>query len=420
MNMTRKRGRVAAWAAALALTLAVGACGGDDGGGGGDGETASGEVSGNLTVWAPGVEGEKLPELARDFEKENPGVKVKVTAIPIEQAHDKILTSIAGGQTPDISWVGTTWMAEFAKTGALEETPDSIDPSQFFEGAQASTEVDGTSYGVPWHVETRLLYYRTDIAKKAGITEAPQTWDELKAMAEAMQEKGGAKYGINLSSNNWQEWAPFVWQNGGEIVDGEQFTLDTPEAVEATDFYQSFFREKLTPPSTPSGFDITPAFVRGTHPMFFSGPWHMGLIDEAGGKGFEDKWAIAPMPADDSNTSFVGGGDLVVFKQSENKEAAWKFVEYLTTPEVQAKFYEIAADLPSTKAAWELPALAKDERLKLFGEQLEAAKSPPAIPKWGEMETMLNTELDRIMTSGTSPEEATQTLQEKAEAIGTS
>ena len=267
--------------------------------GGGDesADPTSGKAKGTITVWAPGVEGEKLPELARDFEKENPGVKVKVTPIAIDQAHDKILTSIAGGKTPDVSWVGSTWMGEFAKTGALDEAPSSIDQSQFFQGARDAVTVDGKAYGVPWHVETRLLYYRTDIAKKAGITSPPKTWDELKEMARALQSKGGAKYGINLSTNNWQEWAPFVWQNGGEIAEGDKYTLTSPEAVEATEFYKSFYDEKLAPPATPQGFDIVPAFVRGTHPMFFSGPWHMGLIDEAGGKGFDKKWTIAKMPA---------------------------------------------------------------------------------------------------------------------------
>ncbi len=75
--------------------------------------------------------------------------------------------------------------------------------------------------------------------------------------------------------------------------------------------------------------------------MFFTGPWHMGLIEEAGGKGFEGKWAVAPMPTKETNTSFVGGSDLAVFKRPKNRDAAWKFVEYLTKPETQAKWYEI-------------------------------------------------------------------------------
>ena len=72
---------------------------------------------------------------------------------------------------------------------------------------------------MPWYVETRLLYYRKDIAEKAGITDPPATWDELKAAAKAMQDKGGAKYGISLGTKNWQEYLPFLWSNGGDVID---------------------------------------------------------------------------------------------------------------------------------------------------------------------------------------------------------
>ena len=248
---TRRRahsGRGAAWRVAL-LTLvaafAVAACGGDGDDGAAD-EGAAGtttaateateEVSGDITVWAMGAEGEKLDVLAKDFMAANPGVKVRVTPIAWDVAHDKLLTSVAGGETPDVSQMGTTWMGEFAETGALAEVPDTIDMNQFFEGARNTAIIDDTPYGVPWYVETRLLYYRSDIAKKAGVNKPPETWDELKAMARAMKEQGGAKYGISLAPNNWQEFLPFVWQNGGEVVEGDQFTFESPEVVEALEF----------------------------------------------------------------------------------------------------------------------------------------------------------------------------------------
>ena len=124
---------------------------------------------------------------------QNPGVTVNVTPIAWDVAHDKLLTSVAGGETPDVSQMGTTWMGEFAATGALEEVPDSIDMESFFEGARNTAIIDDKPMGVPWYVETRLLYYRKDIADKAGITEPPKTWDELKEMATALKEKGGAQ-----------------------------------------------------------------------------------------------------------------------------------------------------------------------------------------------------------------------------------
>ena len=400
------------------LVLAAAACGGDDDGG--DEAAGGGEAGGSITVWAMGAEGEKLSVLAKDFMAANPGTTVKVTPIAWDVAHDKLLTSVAGGTTPDVSQMGTTWMGEFAKTGALEEVPDDISLDGTFEGARNTAIVDGTPFGVPWYVETRVLYYRTDIAEKAGITAPPANWDELKAMARAMKEKGGAKYGISLSPNNWQEFMPFVWQQGGEGATEEGYSFDSPEVVEALAYYQSFFKEGLTSPSVPEGFDVTQGFVAGTHPMFFSGPWHMSLIEEQGGAELEGKWDVAPMPKEDSGTSFVGGSDLVVFKDGENKETAWEFVRYLLDPKVQQKWYTTVSALPSVESAWEQGELSTDKRLSLFGEQLKDAKAPPPIPTWEQVAAeAVNTEMEKVMTGGSTPEQGAKAMQQKAESIGT-
>jgi multiple sugar transport system substrate-binding protein len=399
------------------LVLGAGGCGGSDDEGTGGTEAAGGTI----TVWAMGAEGEKLDVLAKDFMRENPGITVRVTPIAWDVAHDKLITAVAGNKTPDVSQMGTTWMGEFAKTGALEEVPDSIDVGAFFESAKETGVVDGSTFGVPWYVETRVLYYRTDIARKAGITEPPADWDALKEMARAMKEKGGARYGIALSPNNWQELLPFIWQNGGEVIseDGE-VNFESPEVIEAIEYYQSFFKEGLTAESVPEGFDVTQGFVAGTHPMFFSGPWHMSLIEEQGGAKLEGKWDVALMPENDSRTSFVGGSDLVVFKNSGNKDAAWKFVEYLLQPDVQRRWYTTVSALPSVETAWDSGPLANDENLSLFGEQLQDAKTPPAIPKWEQIASeAINAEMEKAMVGGASAEEAAKAMQAKASSIGT-
>ena len=404
-----------------ALTLGLAALAAGCGGGDESASVDTGTASGEITVWAMGAEGEKLDVLAKDFMAQNPDIKVKVTPIAWDVAHDKLLTSVAGNQAPDVSQMGTTWMGEFAKTGALDEVPESIDQGAFFDSALSTAVVDGKTYGVPWYVETRLLYYRTDIAEKAGITKAPESWDELKTMAEAMQKQGGAKYGISLSPANWQELLPFMWQNGGEVLsEGGEFTFDSPENVEALEFYQSFFKEGLTAASVPEGFDIVPVFIQGTHPMFFSGPWHMSLIEEQGGADIKGKWAVAPMPKKESATSFIGGSDLVVFKNGKNKPAAWKFVEYLSTPAVQQKWYSTVSALPSVESAWESGDLSTDEQLSLFGEQLKDAKTPPTIPHWEQVAAdAINTEMEKAMIGDASAAEAAKAMQAKASSIGT-
>ena len=132
-------------------------------------------------------------------------------------------------------------MAEFAKTGALDTPPSSFNPNSFFKSAWNTDVVNGTAYGVPWYVDTRVLFYRTDIAQKAGITSPPQNWDQLLADARAMQQKGGAKYGISLQANDWEELLPFVWQGGGQIYQNGQYTFNSPEVVQALSYYQTFF-----------------------------------------------------------------------------------------------------------------------------------------------------------------------------------
>lgn len=381
---------------------------------------SSAAVSGTLTVWAMGNEGVKLKVLADGFMADNPGVTVNVTPVDWGQAVAKLQTAIAGNQTPDVSQMGTDMMGQFAATGALEAVPANFAPDTFFESAWNTNVVDGVVSGVPWYVETRLLYYRTDIAEKAGITAPPATWEELTAMAKAMQDKGGAEWGLSLGTKNWQEYLPFLWSNGGDVMDAEgNFQLNSAQAVEALTYYKSFFEEGLSPKSVPEGFDITPAFVAGTHPMFFSGPWHLALIKEAGGAGFEANWTIAPMPTKVSATSFVGGSNLVVYKNSENKDAAWAFVQYLTDPATQVTWYGEVGDLPAVQSAWDDPALTGDENVAAFGQQLDDTKAQPALETWSELGTALNGTLEKLTTGGLDPQAAADEMQAEAERIGT-
>jgi multiple sugar transport system substrate-binding protein len=434
----RLASRAAMLVVAFALTFGIAACGTNSGSGAPAGSTGTGgastapggstgtggspaaNLSGTLTVWAMGNEGTMLKTLADEFMKVNTGVKVNVTPVDWGQAVTKLQTAIAGGTTPDVSQMGTDMMGQFGANGNFDPVPADIDKSAYFESAWNTNIVGGTAVGVPWYVETRLLYYRKDIAEKAGITAPPATWDDLKAMAKAMQEKGGAKYGISLGTKNWQEYFPFLWSNGGDVVDASGApALNSPQAVEALTFYESFFTEGLTPKSVPEGFDITPAFVKGDYPMFFSGPWHLGLIEKAGGAGFESKWAIAPMPKKATATSFLGGSNVVVFKGSQNKDAAWAFVKFLSDPKTQALWYKTATDLPAVQAAWEDPDVASDPNVKMFGDQLKDTKAQPASATWSKLSSAINDVLEKMTTGGMAPQAAADEMQKQAESIGT-
>ena len=424
--MRRTTATTVASVALLALT--VSACGRNDASSGATQTgkaVSSGAATGTLNVWAMGAEGEKLPDLVKEFESANPGVKVQVTAIPWDAAHDKFTTAITANKTPDVAMVGTTWMGEFAGMGALDPTPGSIDKSAFFEGAQKTTEVNGTSYGIPWYVETRLVYYRTDLAKKAGMTTPPTDWDGLKSMAKAMQDKAGAKWGIGLQAGgtgSWQSVMPFAWSAGADLTKdgGKAYNFDSPELLKATKYYQSFFTDGISDKAAPATPTTEPDFVSGKVPMFISGPWEMSAVEKAGGGDkFKDKYDVFQIPADKTSSSFVGGSNLAVFKNTKNRDSAWKFVQWLSDPKTQVKWYGMSTDLPSVKSAWQDPALTSDTKLAVFGKQLETAQAPPSFATWEQVVTGFDTEMEKVTKTGADPAAALKTVQKQADSIGT-
>ncbi len=417
-----------ATALAAAAALVLSGCGRDDDtdGGSGDGNAApsaditDGPATGSIEVWAMGTEGELLGDFLADFEEENPDVTVEVTPVPWEGAHDRISTAIAAGETPDVSLIGTTWMGEFAETGGLEATPtDLFGEDDFFPGPWASTVVDGTSYGVPWYVETRALFYRTDLADAAGL-EPPQSWDDLKAFAQGLQQ-AGAQQGIYLQpgqSGSWQTFMPFAWQNGATLTDGDAYTLDSPEMTEALEYYMSYFSEGLSQDTVLQPGALEQMFADGTIGSFISGPWHIGLVRDAGAT---DNFDVVPLPGKDEGpgTSFVGGGNLAVFTDSDNKDGAWKLIEYLTQSEVQQSWYETATGLPSRPDAWEGGPVVADPLVAVFGEQLESTEAPPAVPTWEQVATVIDGDVEAAVRGTMPAADAVTDMQSQASSIGT-
>ncbi|MFI6322859.1 sugar ABC transporter substrate-binding protein [Nonomuraea sp. NPDC050556] len=384
-------------------------------------DVATDKAGGQITVWAIGEEGKALGAFAKDFEAANPGVKVNVTPMGWDVAHDKITSAIAGNAAPDVSMIGSTWSGELSKTGALEPTPGNlIDKSAFFPGAWQTVDVNGTAYGVPWYVETRVLYYRKDQAEKAGV-KPPTTWEEMISFSKALKEKGGAKKGFNqgYTEGSWQELLPLIWQAGGEIVKDNTYTFDTPEAVSALKQYATLFQQKLAPNDTPKG-GFPQNFIKGEVGGFVSGPWMVGVLNNDGGAGFQDKFDLALYPkGPKAGTSFVGGSDMVVFKSTKNRDTAWKFLQWLSDPKVQAKWYTTVKALPAVQTAWQEPELTADKQLAIFGEQLKDAKTPPPFPTWEQVAKVLETELEKLALGKSTPEEAAKAIQSQADTIGT-
>jgi len=132
-----------------------------------------------LSVWSFGAEGEAVAPMVRDFERANPDIHVRVQQIPWTAAHEKLLTAFVGGALPDVAQLGNTWILEFAALRALAPLDSVLSRDStlmprddYFPGVLATNVVDDTLYGVPWYVDTRVMFYRADLLRRAGVARA--------------------------------------------------------------------------------------------------------------------------------------------------------------------------------------------------------------------------------------------------------
>jgi multiple sugar transport system substrate-binding protein len=409
--------RLAAVTAVTTTTaLLLSACGGS-----GAAEQKSAEEQQTLTVWGMGEEGRHLQKLGDEFEKKHPNITVEVTPVGWDVVHQKLVSAVAAGELPDMAQMGSTMMGEFIALDALEPVDTEVfDKADFFPAAWEGNVSGDETYGVPWYVDTRVLYYRTDLAKQAGVGKAPATWKDMRGLAEAYRNKAGTAQGAYLQPSDlgtWQTWVPFLYSAGGRLLDDDgEPALNSPEAVEALTEYGRYFRSGLSQKSSPPGYDVVKDFGSGRVPMFVSGPWVVRNITEQQPQ-IAGAWSVAPLPAGDTSTSFVGGSSLVTFSDSGHKAAAEKFTAYLTSVEKQADWYEMSRALPANQAAWDQPEMAEAPYREVFEKQLKTSLPVPPLEKWEEFAAKIDEGVARVAQKGADPKQTAEWMQQQTEGL---
>ena len=383
-----------------------------------------------LRFWGMGREGEVVAELVRDFEREHTGVRVEVQQIPWTAAHEKLLTSHVGRATPDVAQLGNTWVPEFAAIealvplGAWIARSPSIDSSAFFAGIWNTNIVDDTVFGIPWYVDTRVLFYRTDILAQAGYDSIPGDWAGwLEAMRAVKRVVGPERWAIFLPTNEWMQPVILGQQAGSPVLkDGGRYGAFSDSAFRrGFDFYLGLFEEGLAPPiSMTQMSNVYQEFARGAFAMYITGPWNIGEFKRRLPPEMEGKWATAPLPGPTgpaSGVSNAGGSSLVMFQHTPHKEEAWALIEFLARPEQQRRFFELTGSLPAREAAWETSALADDPYARAFWVQLQRVEPLPKVP---EIELIVTKVLERAETAirgGVPAERALAELDREVNAI---
>lgn len=337
-----------------------------------------------IELWGLGREGEVVAELIPEFERET-GIRVDVQQIPWTAAHEKILTAHVGNSLPDVVQVGNTWISELVTIDAITPIRETLVPrADYFPGIWDTNVVDGTLYGVPWYVDTRVLFYRTDM-----IDTPPRTWSEWVAVMEGLKKrtKRDGFYPIMLPTNEWPQPVLLAVQRGATLVDDAGHArFEEPQFIEAFAFYIDLFRRGLAPAvSNAQIANPYQQFGAGDFAMFISGPWDVGQLRDRLTKEQQETWSTAPLPAPDGTpypgVSLSGGSSLVISKTTRNRAAAEKLIEFLSRPAIQARFYEMSGDLPARRSAWRVPELVADREIAAFRTQLDRTIALPRLPE---------------------------------------
>ncbi len=350
-----------------------------------------------ITFWGMGSEGEKIQKLIPEFQKRNPGIRVKVQMVPWTAAQEKLISSFAADNTPDICQLGNTWVPQFVLLEALEPLEKYISKSKvvkpefYFKGIWNTNEVEGKIHGIPWYIDTRIIYYRKDIFAKAGYNEPPKTWDELLDLSRKIVklQNDPNKYAIYLPTNEWAPFVIFGLQNGSDLIKNNWTygNFSGKEFLEAFQFLIRFHKERLTPMGVSQVTNVYQAFEQEFFAMYISGPWNIPEFKRWMKDSTGEKWGTAPLPGKNGypGASLAGGSSLVMFKNSKNKEAAWKFVEFLSEKGTQLAFFRETNNLPAVVSAWDEPYFKNDKFIRAFYEQFQNVVATPKIPEWEQI-----------------------------------
>ncbi|MFH1387459.1 MAG: sugar ABC transporter substrate-binding protein [bacterium] len=356
-----------------------------------------------------------IEELLKPFE-EKTGIKVKITSVDWGAGWSKITTAATSGDVPDIAQLGSTWVSAIAGMGALEvlskEAIASLGGSQAFVPVSWITtgiEGSGKTSAVPWFVDARGLFYRTDAFAKAGVTDKEFTWDSFKVALKkvyaadiVLNDQPMAPLGIS-GKNDWNvihSLAPWIWMAGGDFLSKDRKTcvLDSEEVFNGISYYLSLVREGYVPAEYLefNTAQVSGNFNSGACAMYFDGPYEIrtltrpvsegGAADSPAAKNF----ALMGYPkGPKGRITFVGGSSLAIFKQAKNKAAAFEVIKYLTSIKPQVEYAKATGFLPARKEAFSDPYFANDPNRKVFKDAVFYGKTYPSIPTWGLLEPIL-------------------------------
>ncbi|WP_435191748.1 extracellular solute-binding protein [Streptomyces sp. bgisy126] len=392
------RRALTAAATATALTLSTTAC-----------SLISDEKPVTITWWDTSDAKNEAPAfkaLVKDFENAHPGIKVTYVNVPFADAQTKFQTAAAAKKAPDVLRADVGWLPGFAKAGylaPLDGTPAEPDDFYFERKLIRQATYKEHLYGAPQTTDTLALMYNKDLFARAGITDAPVTWDELKADMAKVKERTGVD---GFAFNPQAYFAmPFLFGEGTDLVDAdyERITVNSPEALKGMKTLQSILKSpgarKLD--TTDKAYaNIMDAFSNGKVASIIQGPWETANLFKGAAFTNKENLGIATMPTGSFGRGTpLGGHNLVASSTSPaaQQAASQKFIAFMTSAPSQEKIALANGTLPTRIDAFTAKVVFKPE-IAAFHLVLKDGVPRQPIPEYTALYAAMEPNLLNILT----------------------
>lgn len=364
---------------------------------------------------------EFMGKLEAAFEAAHPDIDLVVVDSPFTGFHDRALVLHQAGKLPDVLMIQVDWVAEFADLGMLEPLGERIakEPAEFFDNIPATfhTTWRGKQYYLPLESGAVALYYNTELFHAAGLDGPPATWDEFAEAARQLTKPEDMQFAVTATlateppTNMTYEIYPLLLQAGAQIIDPEtnQAVFNSPEGVAAIEWYlDRINKDKISVPGVLSNGEREKRanFASGNIAMMFEGPWGIAIQKQLNPDLTYD---IAPLPTGVTDGTMVRGSLNTITAQSENKDAAWEFVRWISGKDGIEMWSKGTGGFPARTDVSSQDWFKEQELFQAFVTQMARpnAESPFLVmPNAVQMNKIMTTEIQNAVQGTKTPQQA--------------
>lgn len=357
-----------------------------------------------------------------DFNASQKDVRVNIEVVDWNTGHQKIATLIGAGHAPDLLNIETLWLPEYLDMKLVEPLDDLVTPEfrdRFIPITLHGAERDGKLWGLPIAVSARALYYNKDLLAKANV-QPPKTWKELVPAAQAVAKKTDA-YGFGVQGAKIETdtyWYYFLWNNGGDILDDKGMAaFNSPQGVEALQFLVDLVHKyKVSEPDATGNEreDLQDIFKSGKLAMMITGPWFWGML---GKEAPNIKYGITAIPTNKQQVTMAVTDNLILFNTCKDKQAAWKFVEFMYDKDRRLEWAKSTGMLPELKAVAQSDFIQKSEQWRTFMKLLDNGRFVPLHARWARIADEVKSAVQKALLQEATPKAALDEAKTRVDEI---